>query len=195
MKMIERYVYLDFQLDANRINAMRGLKEMNKLETWYTNGVIHLEMSEVAQIEAARGEKRPTSEKDFGKRPRFEKAFGYIASEIMLPETPQEWQVYKKIESILFPQGATEPSQINDIDIVFKAYQDKTILITNDGGSKRQPAGILGSRDLLQHLNIKVMRDCEAVALVERKIKERDDRARYIANRTGLDLPEWVGKD
>ena len=69
------------------------------------------------------------------------------------------------------------------------------MLITDDGGSKQQPGGILGNRERLSSLGIQVMRDYEAVEFVKHKIIERDESARRIASRTGEPLPTWIGKD
>ena len=70
MNMPERYVYLDFHIDTNRINAKSGLTYMNILERWFEDDVIYLEMSEAAQNEAVKS----------GSSTRTEKAYTYIAS-------------------------------------------------------------------------------------------------------------------
>ncbi len=49
MNIPERYVWLEFHIDTNRINARKNLKDMNMLEYWNENDVIYMEMSEVAQ--------------------------------------------------------------------------------------------------------------------------------------------------
>ncbi len=79
--------------------------------------------------------------------------------------------------------------------MVFNAYKYERILITDDGGSRRQSGGILGNRERLRSLGIQVMRDNEAVELVKHRIIERDEFARRIASKTGEPLPDWVGKD
>ena len=101
----------------------------------------------------------------------------------------------KAIERAVFPGGAASQSQRNDVDIVFNALKYGATLITNDGGSKRQPGGILGNRDRLADLGVRVMTPPEAVRLVRQRIAERDERARRSAERDGKRLPEWVGKD
>lgn len=68
-------------------------------------------------------------------------------------------------------------------------------LITDDGGSKSQPRGILGSREELAKIGVEVLRDYEAVERVRGRIAIRDKNARYMSERTDLPLPEWVGKD
>ena len=63
MNMPERYVYLDFHIDTNRINAKSRLDFMNILEHWYENDVIFLEMAEVAQNEATKSQNSIRTEK------------------------------------------------------------------------------------------------------------------------------------
>lgn len=184
MKMPEKYVYLNFQIDANRINAKSQLKFMNILQYWYENDVINIEMSEVAQNEAAEGN-NPV---------RRETAYSYIASET-LAATPEEAQMLSKIENILFPHGVRKVNEKNDVEIVFNAWKYGCILITDDGGSRRQPGGILGNRNKLANLNIQVMRDKEAIEIVKRKIMQRDEHAKKIASYKNEPLPEWVGRD
>ena len=92
--------------------------------------------------------------------------------------------------------GNLKINEENDVLIILHAKQNHCILVTNDGGSKRQPKGMLGNNErLLNEIGVKVMSDTEAVELVEGKIIERDDRARRIAQRFCETLPEWVGKD
>ena len=81
------------------------------------------------------------------------------------------------------------------VPYLFNAHKYERILITDDGGSKRQPGGIIGNREKLSSLGIKILRDHEAVELVRQKIIERDNRARRIASLTGKPLPEWIGSD
>ncbi len=184
MGMVNRYVTLDFLIDTNRINARGNLPHMNQLEKWHENGVIAIEMSDVAQQESTKG----------GNATRTSKAYSYIFSVTRI-SNPSEFAIFKKIEHILFPDGPTKDSEKNDVLIIFKAWQDKSILITNEGKSRRQPGGMLGNRDKLKQLGIDVMTDEEAVTLVVKKIKERDRYAKRIAERTGEKLPSWVGTD
>jgi len=184
MNIPERYVYLDFHIDTNRINAKGHLTSMNILERWFEDDVIYLEMSEVAQNEAANS----------GSPVRTEKAYNYIASET-LAGTPDELKIIKKIRDILFPDGVNIINERNDVEIVFNAWKYGQILITDDGGSRRQPSGILGNREKLAALNIQVMRDHEAVELVSEKIRKRDERTKKIATRMNKPLPDWFGMD
>lgn len=67
--------------------------------------------------------------------------------------------------------------------------------LSDDGGSKRQPGGILGNRDKLAALGIQGLRDHEAVELVKQKIIHRDQKAKKVVSYKDEPLPEWVGKD
>ena len=172
-----------FHVDANRINASGRLEYMKQLEVWYAAGVIRLQMSESAQQEAAQGS-----------RARTLKAYGYIYTRAM-NLTPDEVRLRSRIEQILFPVGACKENERNDVDIVFNAHKYHCTLITNDGGSKKQPSGILGNRDSLSQLGIRVTTDEEAVSEVRRLIQKRDQRERETEKHTGELLPEWVGQD
>lgn len=172
-----------FQIDANRINARGSQPNMTRLEKWHQDGVVHITMSEVAQVEAAHGDSA-----------RARKAFSHIFT-MSRPSTPQESALFQEIERILFPGGARTQSEKNDVEIVFNAKKYGCTLITADGGSKRQPGGILGHREELARLGISVITDVEAVAWVEERIRERDELAREGAREFGLPLPDWVGKD
>jgi len=184
MRMLSRYINLKFHIDANRINAFGNLKYMNILQHWFKNGVIYIEMSEVAQDEACKGENSK----------RFEKACKYLAT-VSYVNTIEEKRLVEKIKTILFPNGVIDRSELNDVKIVFNAKKYDSILITDDGDSKRQPMGILGNASKLHLLGIKAIRDQEAVELVTSKIKERDKRAKRIAETIGEALPEWIGSD
>ncbi len=110
--------------------------------------------------------------------------------------TPDERDELRRIENILFDDGARTDGERNDVEIVFNAVKYMAILVTNDGGSRRQPGGILGNAVALQReFGVRVMRDTEAVAYVEEKIMNRDEIARIVAHHSGLSLPDWIGKD
>jgi len=145
---------------------------MNTLEMWHKNKVIKIRMAQPAHDEAA-----------YGDRKRARKAYGYIFT-MTECHTPKELQMLKHIESILFPKGAITDNQKNDIEIAFNAWKYACILVTNDGGSRRQPGGILGNRDKLKNVGIEVVTDEEAVALVQQLIQERDNRERERSNIT-----------
>jgi hypothetical protein len=174
-----------FQIDTNRINSRGGEENMNILGRWHENGVIHLEMSEPSLGEILR-------ENNLARK---KKAAGYIYS-MTLAETDEEQKALQRIEEILFPGGAKDRNQKNDVDIVFNARKYHRILVTNDGGSKSQPGGILGNAEQLgTGLGVKVVTDADAVEMVRREIHKRDDYARYVAEKYGDPLPDWVGKD
>lgn len=183
-KMPDRSLGLEFYVDTNRINARQGLPYMNQLEEWHRNDIITIQMPEEAHDEAIRGNNPK----------RARKARGYIYS-IVSPDMQAQYRhIRKEIENILFPSGAQEPNEANDVSIVFNAAYYFSILVTNDGDSSTQPNGILGNRDKLAKF-VQVMRDSEAVELVKERIKERDERAKKIASMSGQPLPEWVDND
>lgn len=178
-----RHIYRCFHLDANRFNASGRLTNMNQLDAWHQSGVIRLEMPETAQREAARGS-----------RSRARKAYGYIHTRTM-NLTPEEARLRQRIEHALFPGGATSDGERSDVDIVFNSWKYRCALVTNDGGSRAQPGGILGNREKLSALGVRVLTDDEAVAEVRQLIRERDEREHERHNLTGEPLPEWVGRD
>lgn len=184
MEMPKRDLPLSFHIDTNCINARESLPNMNQLESWHNDGVIYIEISQKAQDEASQGKSVD----------RARKANNYIYTET-LARTPREREFLRKISNILFPTGIQKSNQWNDVEIVFNAWKNQCILITNDGGSKRQPGGILGNQKRLAQLGIRVMSDSEAVNKVKEAIKKRDDRATRRASKSGEELPDWVGKD
>ena len=145
--------------------------------------MISIEMSEQAQAEAAVGDPA-----------RARKAYSHVYS-MTMATTPGEQERLRRIESVLFPEGARSPNEQADVEIVFNAIKYSRILITHDGGSGRQPGGILGRREQLEGLGAHVLTDAEAVALVEQRIRQRDRRLAENSQRTGEPLPEWVGRD
>ena len=183
LEMPGRYVFLELSIDTNRINARQQLPSMNQLEEWRKRGVISLEMSQVAFVEATAGhpgEREP-------------KAKGYVRC--ILRESPRLALLRQQVVDALFPSGCRSPQDHRDVDIVLAAQRYGGYLVTDDGASNTQPAGILGRREQLARLGVNVMRDCEAVCLVRTKIEQRDDLARSIAKATGQQLPDWVGAD
>lgn len=130
-----RRINLTFMIDANRINASGQLQYMNALEKWKKNKVIRIMMAQPAQNEAA-----------YGSRERAKKAYSYIFT-LTESRTQKEIELIKRIGSILFPQVASNQNEQNDIEIVFNAWKYGCLLVTNDGGSHRQPGGMIGNRD------------------------------------------------
>jgi hypothetical protein len=158
---------------------------MNQLEEWRRNEVIRIYIPGEAY-----GEVLAVGAPRF-----FDKAKSYIRPIITQFIQETHGLDLVDIEHIIFPEGANNTKKKNDVRIVFISYHSYAILITNDGGSRRQPNGILGSRAKLAEIGIQVMRDSEAVELVKEKIQERDIMAREIAKRIGQPVPEWVGID
>ena len=183
----DRYRRVDlaspFQIDANRINARGALPNMTRLEKWHADGVIDISMADVAQAEAATGSTA-----------RARKASLRTFS-VSTNRNSEEEQMLDRIEQTLFSGGAPTQSDRNDALIVFSAWKHRCTLITNDGASKSQPGGILGHRDELARLGIPIMSDAEAVAWVEARIRERDERAVLMHRDFGEPLPCWVGND
>ncbi len=186
MTMPRRRLYREaFHIDTNRINAKQGLPNMNMLEEWHNNDVILMEMSEPSMKEAFAGNN--------GQRVGKASKYGYS---ITYADTEQERDQISAIASILFPEGVDNSNKANDVEIVFNAAKYGRILITNDGGSKSQPGGILGNAaELKNKIGVTVVNDEQAVEIVKKGIAERDKRARYIAKNRKVKLPDWVGKD
>jgi predicted nucleic acid-binding protein len=184
MSQPERHICRTFHIDANRVNARSCLANMNKLERWHKDGVITLEMSEIAQSEAAVGSDQN----------RKSKAFEYIFAET-LASTADEKKRLQEIEGILFSSGARSGRERNDVQIVFSAIKYEAILVTNDGDSRRQPRGMLGNREKLKKLGVEILRDDEAVRLVQDLIKKRDERTCLYCERQKIPVPDWIGND
>jgi hypothetical protein len=180
----DRFVYLSFHIDTNRINARTSLPNMNQLERWHRDGVIQMLMSHTAQKEAVAG----------GSSARAKKAVSYIFTQTMNP-IDDERRLMGQIERILFPGGASSASEWNDVEIVFNAWKYSAVLVTADGGSRRQPGGILGNEEFLGRLGIGVMSDDKAVELVRQKISTRDRLMIERCGQEGRPLPAWVGQD
>jgi hypothetical protein len=184
MHQPNRHICRMFHIDTNKVNARSCLVNMNRLEKWHEDDVITLAMSEVAQSEAAAG----------GDRNRKSKAHDYVFTGTH-SRTQSEKTLLREIERVLFPSGVKSENEGNDVAIVFNAIKYGAILITNDGGSKRQPGGILGNRHKLKSLGAKILTDEEAVQLVQDLVKKRDERMRLYCERAKIPLPDWVGND
>ena len=182
--MAGRNVGLRFHLDTNRINARQNLPYMNELERWRADGIIILDVSEEAYDEARSGNDTKRTEKaDENIFIRANDVFG------------GEKEFREKLGKMLFNSTILSESQKRDVRILFCAKMAGAILITNDGGSKRQPGGILGHAKELASLGIEVMTDEVAVQKVRHLIAFRDKTARSVAKDTGLPLPPWVSLD
>ena len=95
MEMPSRSIYRMFQIDTNRINARQKLNSMNLLERWADNGVISIDLCEVALIEASAGKSKSRKQKA--------ESHIYSFSEIT---SPKELEMIAQIEKIVFPNGA-----------------------------------------------------------------------------------------
>ena len=169
-------------IDANLINARQKLSAVNQLEKWADDGIICINMSSTARNEARAGNNSS----------RTRKADGQIHT--LTPPAEASNPQYQQIEAAIFPDGAKDENQQNDIKIVFEATKYAAILVTGDGGSKTQPGGILGNREKLRDM-LKILSPDEAVNFVRSKIQKRDSFNHRVASEFGGELPEWTGRD
>jgi hypothetical protein len=176
--------HVSFTVDTNCVNAKQKLPEMNQLEQWAENELILLQTTEIAQTEMLAGNNAK----------RIEKAYTYIFS-LSEITTDHDRELLAKIEAVIFPSGARNKNQKNDVEIVFNSIKYGAPLVTNDGGSKTQPGGILGNKSELRVLGVEVFSPQEAVGKVESEIRKRDQRAKQWAEISGNPLSAWVGKD
>lgn len=181
--MQRRMLYIPIlHIDTNLINARGQLGSVNQLERWFENGVILINMSSTAHVEARAGNDQR----------RTRKANQQIFT--MTSPIPSDDPLFKKVELSLFSDGAKDENQINDVMIVCEAAKYQAILVTGDGASKTQPGGILGNRDKLNGF-VRIMTPAEVVDFVHSEIIERDDFNRRVAMDFGGELPSWTGKD
>lgn len=137
LKMPRRDVGLWFCLDTNRINARQRDHLMNQLEKWSQNDVIHLYISEPANIEAKRG----------GSAQRHRKVAQFGPTMLTLATTSEERALLRQISDVLFAGLPKDENEWRDVEIVFNAKKYPGILITED-------KGILGKRKQLRTLGI-----------------------------------------
>ena len=183
IRMERRLLYIPvFHIDTNLINARQKLAAVNQLEKWYEDEVILINMSSTAHAEARAD----------GNAMRTRKANQNIFT-ITEPADASD-PMYKKVETALFPAGALDENQRNDVRIVCEAAKYAAILVTGDGGSKTQPGGILGNRHKLNGL-VQILSLDEAVEFVRRKIRERDEFSVRFVKEFGGELPQWTGCD
>ena len=183
IEMQRRALYIPvLHIDANLINARQKLSAVNQLEKWADEEIICINMSSTARTEARAGNNLS----------RTRKADGQIYT--LTPPAEASEPQYQQIEVAIFPDGAKDENQQNDIRIVSEAAKYAAILVTGDGGSKTQPGGILGNRDKLKYM-LKILSPEEAVDFVRSKIQERDSFNKRVASEFGGELPEWTGRD
>ena len=183
IEMQRRALYIPvLQIDANLINARQKLPSVTQLEKWADDGIICINMSSTARNEARAGYNSN----------RTRKADEQIHT--LTPAAKANDPIYRKIEAAIFPGGAKNKNQYNDIKIVYEAAKYTAILVTGDGGSKNKPGGILGNRHKLRGM-LKILSPEEAVSFIRSKIQERDNFNRRFVNEFGGELPEWTGGD
>jgi hypothetical protein len=183
IKMERRLLYIPvLHIDTNLINARQKLVAVNQLEKWYEDGVILINMSATAHGEAQAD----------GNASRTRKVNQNIFT--ATPPLDTSEPLFQKVENALFPNGACDENQRNDVRIVCEAAKYAAILVTGDGGSKSQPGGILGNRHKLKYL-LQVLSPDGAVDFVCQKIRERDENNVRMASKFGGELPPWAGHD
>ena len=180
-----RSLPLRYMTDTTRANACGRLQNMNQLQRWSDDGVIELIMSDVVRDEIAGA----------GTSAHFDRVDGtpYTIGGNL---NNNERATRAGMERVLFPGGATTQNQRNDVEIVFQAKKYGGALITADGGSGRQPGGMLGRRnEMLAAFRVRILTDQEAVDEVREKISERDRWVRQHNEDLGMPLPGWLGQD
>lgn len=183
IQMKRRLLYIPvLHIDTNLINARQKLETVNQLEKWCGDEVILINMSSTAHGEA----------RTDGNVMRTQKANQNIFT--MTAPVSLGDPLFQKVEAVLFPVGAVDDNQRNDVRIVCEAMRYAAILVTNDGGSKSQPGGILGNRHKLKNL-LTILSPSEAVAFVRQKIQERDQFNERLVKEFGGELPAWSGCD
>lgn len=171
-----------FQIDTNLINARQKLPAVNQLEKWFEDGVILIVMSATAHGEARAD----------GNAMRTRKANQNIFT--TTPPVDASDPRFQIVGRALFPEGACDENQLNDVRIVCEAAKYAAILVTSDGGSMTQPGGILGNRHKVDGL-VQILSPDEAVDFVRQKIRMRDEfNLRYVRE-FGGELPPWTGRD
>ena len=182
--MNPRLLYIpNLHIDTNLINTRQKLLAVNQLEKWYEDRVIIINLSSTSRNEALNGNYVP--------RIRKVNKQIYTTTPPVEPSDPN----FSKVERALFSDGARDNNQRNDVRIVCDAIKYQAILVTNDGGSKKQPGGIIGNREKLKKLIEYIFTPDEAVTYIRKKIKERDERNIQFAKKFGEELPSWTGKD
>ena len=174
--MNRRLLYILLHIDTNLINARQKLPAVNQIEKWCKDGVILINISNTAYGEALKGNNVQ----------RTRKANKQIYT--VTPPIGSSDPLYTKVETALFPKGARNEKQRNDVRIVCDAAKYNAILVTGDYRH------ILRNRDKLRDI-VQILSPDEAVAFVRKKITERDKFNERVAKEFGGKLPPWSGKD
>ena len=183
IEMKRRMLYIPIlHIDTNLINSREQIHQVNQLERWFENDVILINMSSTAHIESKAGN-------DHRRTRKANQQISTVSPPIQTND-PQ----FNKIELLLFPSGAQNENQRNDVRIVCEAAKYQAILVTGDGSSRRQPGGILGNREKLRYF-VQIMSPDEAVDFVRKKIHERDEFNMRVSREFGGNLPPWTGLD
>ncbi|MHB8404623.1 MAG: hypothetical protein ACYDCJ_04280 [Gammaproteobacteria bacterium] len=176
IRMKRRRLYIPvLHIDTNLINARQKLDSVNQLERWLADEVILINMSSTAHAEAQAD----------GNELRIQKANQQIFTAIAAATEGDPH--FRHVETTLFPNGAKNENQRNDIKIVCEALKYQAILVTGD-------RGILGNSEKLSNL-VQILSPDEAVAYIRYKICERDEFNKRVAKEFNCELPPWAGKD
>ena len=106
-------------IDTNLVNARQKLDSVNQLEKWADDGVILINMSATAHQEAQYGKNSVRVQKANQQK--------YTATPPPEASDPK----YKLIEAALFPNGASNSNEQNDVKIVYEAAKYAAILVTS----------------------------------------------------------------
>jgi hypothetical protein len=179
---VGRNLDLIFHIDSNRIRLDEDLPNMRRLEAWEREGRIDIWIGEAASREVVAGP---------GGNLRRQQTMKLIHTEHHA-DTEEERVMHARIEQIIFPGGARNENQRRDVEHVFTSWKNGCYFITNDGASKKQPRGVLGVAADLAKLDIHVVTDEQACAIVMARWRERSKVARDWARLTGNPAPDWV---
>lgn len=143
-----------FLLDANACNARQQIEELNELERLADVGKIELMYTESTWNEARFGSEERRTKVDRRYFLGLDE-FGENASLV------NSWR--KDIGQVVFPRGVVNERQRRDIEALLVVKISGGYFVSNDGGSNKQPGGVLGNRDALASCGIKVFSFAEAL--------------------------------
>lgn len=136
-------------LDTNRINARQSDEDLNKLEEYHRRGLITLEFSRAAYVEAKKGS-----------GVRSKKAEEYTWARAV-------GGIKQSLEKILFPAGCVNENQKNDVEVALAAQQTKALLVTAD-------TDFLSKAEQLAKRGLRVVTAKEALQIVELQLEMED---------------------